>query len=197
VPYTGGHEHHDALRPKGSCSPSSINISAGQTGPEKATYSSNIVSGADTIRLKVDGEEQKSLAMGIGITILGEMPSSNYWRLTGETAKHPDNHYAVVSTIANMAKIAREYYELTDTTLGINDMSLKWGGLFDIYGNWSTPHSTHRTGEDVDIDRNVWDTIEGQYVLMNCEDDKELRESVTENHGSLLCEHGGKKHIDY
>jgi len=33
----------------------------------------------------------------------------------------------------------------------INDMSLPYGGLFDIQGNWRPPHDTHRTGRNADI----------------------------------------------
>jgi hypothetical protein len=33
----------------------------------------------------------------------------------------------------------------------INDMSLPYGGLFDIQGNWRPPHVTHRTGRNADI----------------------------------------------
>lgn len=32
-------------------------------------------------------------------------------------------------------------------------MSLHWGGLFDVNENWSAPHSLHRTGKSIDIDR--------------------------------------------
>ncbi len=40
--------------------------------------------------------------------------------------------------------------------LGINDMSLPLGGLFDIYHNWHPPHNSHRKGTSVDIDRCAW-----------------------------------------
>lgn len=29
--------------------------------------------------------------------------------------------------------------------------TLYWGGLFDIYKNWTTPHSTHRDGQAIDV----------------------------------------------
>jgi hypothetical protein len=35
--------------------------------------------------------------------------------------------------------------------LNINDISLERGGLFDIKGNWSPPHKTHREGRDTDV----------------------------------------------
>lgn len=30
-------------------------------------------------------------------------------------------------------------------------MSLEYGGLFDINGDWRPPHRSHRTGENADI----------------------------------------------
>jgi hypothetical protein len=38
--------------------------------------------------------------------------------------------------------------------MGINDMSLEWGGVFDIHGGWNleTEHAFHRVGLSVDID---------------------------------------------
>jgi murein endopeptidase len=35
--------------------------------------------------------------------------------------------------------------------LFINDMSLPYGGLFDVNGDWKTPHKTHRIGKSADI----------------------------------------------
>jgi hypothetical protein len=42
----------------------------------------------------------------------------------------------------------------TAVKLGINDMSLEWGGAFDIPGTWvfKNEHSFHRVGLSVDID---------------------------------------------
>jgi len=40
-------------------------------------------------------------------------------------------------------------------SLGVNDMSLVNGGLFDIDADWDTPHNLHRSGTSVDIDRSV------------------------------------------
>lgn len=31
-------------------------------------------------------------------------------------------------------------------------MNLEWGGLYDIWGDWTTPHGTHDDGRDVDVD---------------------------------------------
>lgn len=41
--------------------------------------------------------------------------------------------------------------------IGINDMSLPFGGAFDIAGGWSTnSHISHRAGYDVDVDMQVY-----------------------------------------
>lgn len=38
--------------------------------------------------------------------------------------------------------------------IGINDMSLVRGGLFDINNNWAQPHMEHRVGINADIRAN-------------------------------------------
>ncbi len=46
--------------------------------------------------------------------------------------------------------------DFSDTgIMRLNDMSLPWGGLFDIDIDWSTPHSLHRVGKSVDIENIV------------------------------------------
>ncbi|NCA84375.1 MAG: DUF4157 domain-containing protein [Clostridia bacterium] len=35
--------------------------------------------------------------------------------------------------------------------LGYNDLSLEHGGIFDINGNWTSPHKTHRIGNTLDF----------------------------------------------
>ena len=99
------------------------------------------------------------------------MPSGN-WRLTGQLPVHPINHYGTYYTIVNTHSMADDFYEQFDATLGINDMSLKWGGGFDIYGNWlddiTSPqcrqkghgHCSHRKGTGVDIDRCALSTMQ-------------------------------------
>lgn len=91
---------------------------------------------------------------------LETMPVSGqgYWRLTGSygepgvTSLHFDNHYGTPSTKVRLAVMASDYFEDTGIAIGVNDMSLEWGGLFDINNNWATPHIWHRTGKSVDVD---------------------------------------------
>lgn len=72
-----------------------------------------------------------------------------------------------------IASIASDIYEHisrqgTEATIRLNDMSLPFGGLFDICGSWNpnqtcpplTPanvggHFSHRTGRSVDVSRSL------------------------------------------
>ena len=85
--------------------------------------------------------------------------------LVGGTNAHPDanSHFgtqAVVNSIPNIANDWRVWFlanaDPQDQVAGneilhVNDMSLVWGGLFDISGAWRLPHQTHREGLDADI----------------------------------------------
>jgi hypothetical protein len=96
-----------------------------------------------------------------------------FWRLTGKADEHPSNHWGTPNTIESIQLIARDFFEginpeLTSPlwTLGINDMSLPLGGLFDIAEavkdgdrivgrlppDWLPPHKSHRVGTSVDVD---------------------------------------------
>lgn len=68
------------------------------------------------------------------------------------TSQHYSNHWGVPDLNSAVRQIATDYESLhPDTKLRVNDMSLKWGGLFDFNNNWSPPHKSHRTGTNADI----------------------------------------------
>ena len=74
------------------------------------------------------------------------------------------------------------------------------GGVFDDDQNWTEPHIEHRDGRDVDINRGG----------VNCKPDLHLRAAINKflvkldftakgprkPPSALLCESGGRKHID-
>lgn len=98
--------------------------------------------------------------------------------------------------------IASTYFIYSERKLSVNDMSLPKGGVFEARDNWSetsfdwkAPHRTHRDGFDVDINKGG----------LKCLDDPELRQAVDQlldppqqsgRTTALLCESGGRKHID-
>jgi hypothetical protein len=67
---------------------------------------------------------------------------------------HPDNHYfttAARDTLVN--GVIPRLYKNGWGVVGVNDASLKDGGLFDLEGKWVTNggHAEHRKGTEVDI----------------------------------------------
>lgn len=83
-----------------------------------------------------------------------------------EDTHHPDNHYGTATFNQKLESIAKKYYDefhcykkaedgshLGYQAIGVNDMSLQYGGLFDVYNNWKTPHSSpgHAKGLAADI----------------------------------------------
>ncbi len=93
---------------------------------------------------------------------------TNKWNLTGTTSlegmNHLSNHWCTQKMLDSLVAAAVEFYawsgseegEGRNIVLGINDMSLEWGGMFDIKGDWNVPdtssHSFHRVGLSVDIE---------------------------------------------
>lgn len=76
-----------------------------------------------------------------------------YYNLIGETSQHPINHFGRPQTIDLIKEIAWQYRtEFPNAeVLNVNDISLKWGGLFDISGEWAMPHEFHRYGRQADF----------------------------------------------
>lgn len=69
------------------------------------------------------------------------------------------NHHLTPSATENLWRLAFNYaalmhFQPIPEKLHINDASLPDGGLFDIKGQWKTPHKSHRKGTVVDIRAN-------------------------------------------
>lgn len=155
VENSGGHSHHDDSRRKGTVTPPTLTIPAGSLEPVYALYSSSDISGQEKIIVEVNGSKADEKMIEVKVPDLMPLDSLSWYNLTGADAisSHPANHYGTNSTKVAVYNMASDYWNEIRTRLGINDMSLEWGGLFDVNENWSSPHSLHRTGESVDIDR--------------------------------------------
>jgi len=165
---SGGHQHSDPGYPnnlRGTLTDSltnqsqvgSIITSSNQNGLIFLKYISNQSSGKFIITARSTSE---SLSISDTITVkvpnllqFGEIGS---YTLTGETINHVNNHYlinqqAINSLLGASSAFGNSKWN-TSGEMRLNDMSLEWGGLFDISGQWRTPHNSHRTGRDVDIE---------------------------------------------
>lgn len=130
------------------------------------------------------------------------------YKLTGTESdvgkRHMKNHFLTSVNSEKIKETADFYYDFGDgNVIQFNDMSLPWGGMFDMNGDWNVKsgHVTHRTGTDVDVDR--W--VNGKEI--NCDADYTLKKAMrhvritynVNNKGfpKLECESGGRKHIDF
>lgn len=90
--------------------------------------------------------------IGVRIDGLEPLPAGANYVLVGSTAIHPDNHYGIATLNNSLITLANNYAAASPgQQLRYNDMSLAEGGLFDIGGNWTPPHVSHRFGTDVDL----------------------------------------------
>jgi hypothetical protein len=161
---TGGHDH-DGSRPAGTFS-----VSSGATdddGKFVSTYTASEFGGIERIiataagvtdsvadTVKVDGLIE--LAGGTSYELVGTPDSykntNDLCRESTPTSLHYSNHYSAPALVSAVRNIATSYNLLhPGVKLRINDMSLVWGGLFDIDNHWKAPHAEHRVGINADI----------------------------------------------
>ncbi|MBI4667999.1 MAG: hypothetical protein HY747_02255 [Elusimicrobia bacterium] len=156
-----------------------------------AVFTSTHFGGFETIQAHVTDTPAVSTSAALNVRVPGleEMQPSFRYNLTGappatthttnpkcpgKEIMHFRNHFGTPGTIAVLLSIILVYedilFDLEDLEtpphkLGINDMSLPRGGLFDICSDWQIPHRGHRRGTSVDIDRNGEVLVEpGRFV---------------------------------
>ncbi len=161
-----GHSHGVHPKDEAGTITSTCTIPEGfVTCDSSVQYTASQISGEEKITATLkDTEEKVSKSIFIMVPALGPLAAGQFYTLTGSTGSHPDNHYGTSATVANIQVIARDYFEDSDegVRIRINDMSLIWGGMFDICGTFniadtctSAPnggHSWHRTGKSVDVE---------------------------------------------
>lgn len=140
----------------------------------------------------------------VGVQGLMSLPDDEtvYSKVRSDDNNHPNGvaYYGTPLSLQMIRLVAENYFVYSGRMLSVNDMSLPKGGLFDIKGNWSTPHKSHREGRDADINRG----------RVPCSSDTELRQAVDRflapvptvgggTRSALLCEtnNNDSKHIDF
>lgn len=183
VEKSGGHIHTSGRNDhKGTLTTYTMHFDA--EGAQNTKYWSSEVSGEEKIIAKVKGEkkgEAKVTVMVPGLEPLGSSIVYNLSQSPDAAITHPKNHYGVPDTNDKIFNVAFEYLYETDAILGINDMSLEKGGLFDIDADWLPPHSSHRVGKSVDINRTAQDTETLKYVNV----DRERLNRIAARHGGV------------
>ncbi len=156
VSFSGGHQH-DVNRPVGRITPARKN--ADRSGRAEFLYRSNVPGGEEVVSLTV-GSQTADVHIEVRIPDLVELAAGPEYDLTGTTAVHPSpaNHFGRQQTVDALQRIAVAYEQhKIDNGLnawprvGYNDISLPFGGIFDISGEWRPSHHQHRVGRNVDF----------------------------------------------
>jgi len=163
VDNSGGHLHSAGSHPTGT--PQSWTCVTDVNGfcSSPTAYSASEFGGMETIFAELVEDPSirtfKNLNVKFPDGQLIEVTSDVTFRLTGSNPNqvanpsHPLNHYMTVAAAGNAIMLAGDFYDASNALLGFNDMSLPRGGLFDIGGDWTTPHISHRKGTSLDIEQ--------------------------------------------
>lgn len=77
------------------------------------------------------------------------------YSLVGGNQWHPDNHNVTPQLEAQLQQIGLAWHKAcaNSAALPYNDMSLPWGGVFDLNGDWKSPHKSHMFGNNADVSK--------------------------------------------
>lgn len=160
----GGHNHDQTTKPLGSFKINGVDTNVYEyfsfnDSAHTITYTASPFSGDIVLRSTHCTNEgifnpcfDEYRLIHVKNSGLVTLPVSTSYTLIGETATHASNHYANASMTTFINRLSAEW-EKTHPILLINDISLKYGGHFDINGSWNVAdgHKQHIFGNDVDI----------------------------------------------
>jgi hypothetical protein len=151
-----------------------------------------------TARMQNDTTVFDTVNIQVKVPGFVEFGTGDYWYLTGSIPNHPSNHWCVQTMKDSLSAALKDFYDWSGTKkggdqpikLGINDMSLPWGGYFDLNANFDSDalkpsHSFHRVGLSVDINNTADGDIRYEDGTLT-DKGKELR--------NIMKRYGGKKY---
>jgi hypothetical protein len=163
---SGGHDHQDAIRPKGVLSQSTGTTDS--NGEIQFKFTSTQIAGLHSITAVCNDCINKTATEKITVRIpdlvnIFTLPYRDaQWAYPGigEARQHSDQHYLTVAAAARILDISRKVQKIWPAApkLTLNDASLVWGGKFDIKGTWEInlkAHAEYRIGENIDIRANT------------------------------------------
>jgi hypothetical protein len=146
-----GHEHIGG-KPTGSLSETEVHT--GENGEAKVVFIVPEASGPVSIHGTSDGAKEDSAVVTVELKGLQRYPAGPDDEYTGMIEKmHTDNHWIAPGYTTKLKAFAKAVHDIVGEPLGINDISLQFGGLFDVdtVKHWDVPHRTHRQGTGADI----------------------------------------------
>jgi hypothetical protein len=128
-------------------------IDTGPSGVAKLFFVASEVSGPVLLEAMSANASRDTATVEVKISGLISLRPGTRYAFTGAVAKrHTDNHYGTPAALAAFRQFADTLYTWIGEPLGINDISLEQGGLFDVGGTpWDLPHGYHRRGTHADI----------------------------------------------
>lgn len=165
-PNSGGHEHDDVNRPKGT-----LNLARAATdvnGDVKFTFKPPEVAGIHTVKARCNSCANQVASKDIQVKVPDLLPVSPnppqnvdgtfVYALTsvdkthqGNGRYHHNQYYLTDLSIKNLRSMIGAFSMEGWGTVALNDASLFWGGRYDITANWTAPHAGHREGREIDI----------------------------------------------
>ncbi|MBX3328348.1 MAG: hypothetical protein U0223_19450 [Nitrospira sp.] len=176
VPNTGGHPESNHTSGRSKTKDGEYDRTDGNTGGDglqfRPTYTSGEVAGEIELKLtcyKPDGITVSSTGSVFAhVKVDGLIPLPDIYPtyvFEGNTASnvHQDSHWVRTETYPKVLQLANAFFAEQNINnrdpkiyIRINDASLVWGGVFEAKtGNWSPPHSSHRVGEEFDVDNTI------------------------------------------
>lgn len=171
---------------------------------------SNGVSDSEKVLVSVEPDLINFASLGTDRwNLTGNSGTTSYKKCNGTQINHANNHYASQKLFGNLYNALIDFYEWSGMPrskggygefikVGLNDMSLSKGGLFDICSDWGggnekKGHYYHRIGASVDVDTRGKAITNNELIyLMN----EELPDGTTiqEKLKFFVNNHGGEKY---
>ncbi|MCC8932270.1 hypothetical protein [Rhizobium sp. 'Codium 1'] len=164
---SGGHQHTGG--PIGSASPSQFMLTGPYPQNKKVIYRAPAACGIIKIVWKFSSGAPDTDYVHIKVEGLEALSGSKSLILIGATSRHPDNHYGTSQMNTQLHSLADKFFAKFSMPIAVNDMSLVWGGLFDIDGTWGGPHQTHREGRHADVRSQTMDDIQKEFFRVEAE----------------------------
>ena len=148
-----GHYHSSSTPPKPKGTLSTGPVSTGSSGVASVTYTAGQVSGPIILVASALGVDTLRRRWSVGISGLFQLAGPHV-TLIGDVPQHPHNYYGTIGMNFLLNSVAGVVYAKVGKPLVVNDMSLKYGGKFDLDTLWTNNpkrHVEHRLGISADI----------------------------------------------
>ncbi len=163
---SGGHDHDDPTRPKGTLSKTQGTTDA--NGEVKVTFTAPQLAGKHTIKATCATCSNTTVTKEVQVKVPDLLPISPnppqnddgtfVYALTSVDQMHQGNgryhhqqYYLTEQSRQNLRAMIDAFATEGWGTVALNDASLFWGGRYDIRSNWGAPHKGHRDGREIDI----------------------------------------------